>query len=193
MVVGLGGFVVAHPLLNRTINTSEGTDARCTTREHDMDPAVVFRAREFGYRSPVASALPRFTGPAQARQRMRLIAALGMLAIAAITTGGLASLASKRPAAPAEREQPRPSANAVTPELPTLFDPARRVEAQVEEAERAAERARAMIRSERERGLVDDRLLDALEHRLDGIDDPTPTKQNGTRERVPFESQPRSL
>ena len=158
-----------------------------------MDAALVFPHAHFGYRSPVASALPRFTGPAQARQRMRLIAALGMLAIAAITTGGLASLATNRPRPTVEEERPRASPKASTPELPTLFDPARRVEAQVEEAERAADRARAMIRSERQRGLVDDRLLDELEHRLDVIGDPTTEKQNGTRERVPFDSQPRAL
>ncbi|HVH97133.1 MAG TPA: hypothetical protein VM869_00400, partial [Enhygromyxa sp.] len=97
-----------------------------------MDLPVVFRACEFGYRLPVATALPRFTGPAQARQRMRLIAALGMLAIAAITTGGLASLASSRPKPADEEPPPRASPKAVTPELPPLFDPARRVEIQVE-------------------------------------------------------------
>jgi hypothetical protein len=158
-----------------------------------MDPALVFRCAHFGYRSHVTNGLPRFTGPAQARQRMRLIAALGMLAIAAITTGGLASLAANRPPRP-EREQ-RPASQASAAELPPLFDPAGRLEAQVQEAERATDQARAMIRSERQRGLVDERLLDALEQRLDALGDAgarTPT-QNGTRERVPLDSQPRAL
>ena len=101
------------------------TAARCSP---SVDPR---------YRSVVASALPRFTGPAQARQRMRLAAALGLLAIAA------------------------------TPELPTLLDPASRVEHRVEEAEEATTKARAAIRSARQLGVVDDRQLDALERRLD--------------------------
>lgn len=127
---------------------------------------------------------------------MRLIAALGMLAIAAITTGGLASLASNRPQPHEQPPQPQPQraapkANAA--ELPPLFDPAWRVEAEVEEAERAVQRARAMIRSERQRGVIDGRVLDGFEQRLDALDHPRPTKQNGTRERVPLVSQPRAL
>jgi hypothetical protein len=125
---------------------------------------------------------------------MRLIAALGMLAIAAITTGGLASLAANRPPRAEAEQTERPSPRSSAAELPPLFDPARRVEAQVEEAERAIKRARARIRSERERGLVDERLLDELELRLDAIGDvPSAETQNGTRERVPFGSQPRAL
>lgn len=140
---------------------------------------------------------------------MRLIAALGMLVIAAITTGGLASLASKRPA-PREQQQASPKPSAAPLELPTFFDPAGQIEAQVEAAEQAAGRARAMIRSERQRGLVDKRLLDELEQRVDKIDETDTidsihdvdatgahasgtTNKNGTRERVPFASQPRPL
>jgi hypothetical protein len=132
--------------------------------EDDMDARLLFR----DYRAQVTSALPRFTGPAQVRQRIRLAAALGLLAIAALLTGGLASLAASRSDAaahdPGERVAEPASSHAP---LPDLIDPATLVEARVEQAEHAVSRARAAIRSARQLGVVDQSRLDELERELD--------------------------
>ena len=117
------------------------------------------------------SDLPRFGGPARARQRMRLAAAIGMLAIAAIATGGLASLASGSPVIPRDADSAPPTRAWATPEAARLLDPRTRVEAQVRDAEDSVARARAAIRSAREAESVDPHVLDAYETRLDLLDE----------------------
>jgi hypothetical protein len=114
---------------------------------------------------PVTGALPRFDGPAQGRQRLRLVAAVGMLAVAALGIGGAASLARLR--APADLESPEQAST--TAEQPSLIDPAGLVEARIEEAEAAVARARLAVRSARQLGVVDPRLLDDFERRLDRL------------------------
>jgi hypothetical protein len=118
-----------------------------------------------------------------------LIAALCMLAIAAVVTSGLASLTARGPML---RSEERPPSTQPSGELSTLLDPASLVEVQVEEAERAANRARAAIRSARQLGVVDDRLLDQLEQRLDGVQ-PTPIASDSAREFIELDSEPRAL
>lgn len=113
----------------------------------------------------MSSALPRFTGPAQARQRMRLIAALGILAIAALATGGLASLTAGRPALRDDERAKMPAASAERrPASP--IDMTAVIEEQVEQAEQELREARAAIRAARRLGQVDGRLLDEFERRL---------------------------
>lgn len=146
---------------------------------------------------PVSSALPRFNGPAQARQRMRLIAAIGMLAIAAITAGGVASLTAGRSMM---RDEPRTTTPATGAEPRAHVDwsslAEADVEGQVERAEREVQNARVKIRNARRLGLVDERTLDELERRLDetagrppvtAIDPSTPSPE------LPTDRQPRAL
>jgi hypothetical protein len=113
---------------------------------------------------PVTGALPRFDGPAQSRQRLRLVAAVGMLAVAALGIGGVASLARLRTPADLEAAE-----QASTAEQPSLIDPAGLVEARIDEAEAAVARARLAVRSARQLGVVDPRLLDDFERRLDRL------------------------
>ena len=113
--------------------------------------------------------LPRFSTSAEARGRLRLIAAVGMLALAALATGGIASLTqgsraeSTAPPLPAELT----SSSGGAP----LLDPAARLERQVREAERGVERARSAIRRARQLGQIDRALLDELEARLELVGD----------------------
>jgi hypothetical protein len=111
---------------------------------------------------------PRFTGPDRVRQRIRLAAALGMLAAIALTIGGFASLAGSRPVLP------RHGADAPSPTHPTtdpreLLAPAARLELDVREAEAAVARARAGISKARQRDTVDPSVLEALERRLEHL------------------------
>jgi hypothetical protein len=163
--------------------------------EHDMDAPLLFR----DYRGRVTSALPRFTGPAQARQRIRLAAALGLLAIAALLTGGLASLAADRSDTEASRDREQadttPSGNHT--QLPDLIDPASLVETRVDQAEHAVTRARAAIRSARQLGIVDPDRLDELERELDRTIGrqpaaPSPSSNSGLASRS-VDASPRSL
>ena len=94
---------------------------------------------------------------------MRLVAALGILAIAALATGGLATLTANRSVRADAAAPTGPS-----PVLPHLLDPAHLVQDRVEQAEHAQTRARAALRSARQLGLVDPGQLDRLEHRLEG-------------------------
>ncbi|PRQ06845.1 hypothetical protein [Enhygromyxa salina] len=115
---------------------------------------------------------PRFTGPARARPRVRLLTAVAVLAITAVGVGGLASLAQSRPA-------PRPASAAVDPIGTTPAngapDPSRlihhsaRLEHEVREAEQAVTRARAAITSARRLGNVDPALLLEFDRRLERL------------------------
>lgn len=106
-------------------------------------------------------------GPARVRQRMRLAAAIGMLAIAALATGGLASLAAGSPSLPIRTKTKAPVRAWTTPEANRLLDPTTRVEAQVHDAEQSVARARAAIRAAREAETVDPEVLTSLERRLE--------------------------
>lgn len=156
--------------------------------------------------SPVADALPRFSGPAQVRQRMRLVAALGILAIAALATGGLASLTAKR-SDRADASKPT-GASTLPNTLPGLLDPAHLVQDRVEQAERAQTRARAALRSARQLGLVDPAQLDQLERQLEtsaasissgssGTPNPEGASEAGASNEAlassPLDARPRSL
>jgi hypothetical protein len=111
---------------------------------------------------------PRFTGPTQARQRIRLAAAIGFLAITAIGVGGLASLAGERPEAGATIE-PVGTARGSAPGPSSLLDHGARLELEVREAEQAVTRARAAISSARQLGNVDPALLLEFERRLERL------------------------
>lgn len=114
----------------------------------------------------MTSALPRFNGPAQARQRLRLIAAIGMLAIAALTTGGLASLTAGRTLLPEEERAPTKT-SAPDRRSSSAPDPVTELEARVQRAERELHEAQTALRSARRFGQIDPRLLDELERRLE--------------------------
>jgi hypothetical protein len=111
---------------------------------------------------------PRFTGPTQARQRIRLAAALGVLAITAIGVGGLASLARGRPD-PGAATEPAGAARGTTPDPISLLDHGARLELEVREAEQAVTRARAAISSARQLGTLDPALLLEFERRLEQL------------------------
>jgi hypothetical protein len=121
-----------------------------------------------------------------------------MLAIAAVLTGGLASVTARRPVL---RGEEQPATKQPGAELSTLLDPTSLVEARVEEAEQATDRARAAIRSARQLGVVDDRLLDELEQRLDHVQPMSnmsnmsgaPSSSSSVREFVELDSEPRAL
>lgn len=103
---------------------------------------------------------PRFARPAAARARLRLAAALGLLAATALVLGTLASLLwSKQPEPPRHRWVQNPD-----PE--TLIDPTRALEQRVQAAEHSVAEARAALRQARERGDVDPTVIDGLERRL---------------------------
>ncbi|PRQ02298.1 hypothetical protein ENSA5_24500 [Enhygromyxa salina] len=116
------------------------------------------------------SELPRFTGPAQIRERIRLAAAIGMLASAALATGALGSLAEgsslfPRPAAP-DPQQANGWASPDRDQLDHLLDPAARLDLEVRAAEAAVARARAAINTSRQLNELDPALLSDLERRL---------------------------
>jgi hypothetical protein len=113
-----------------------------------------------------------------------------MLAIAAVVTSGLASVTARRPIL---REEEQPATKQPSAEISTLLDPTSLVEARVEEAERATDRARAAIRSARQLGVVDDRLLDELEQRLDNGEPAPSSSSSSVREFIELDSEPRAL
>lgn len=118
------------------------------------------------------SSSPRFTGPEQARKRMRLLIALGMLVVAAVATATVANLSAERPSAKrrAKKAIPRPQApNSATRER---LGPALVVEARVEQAESALAGARAAIRSARQLGVVDPQQLSDFQRRLESATEP---------------------
>lgn len=111
--------------------------------------------------------------PARARERMRLAAALGILAAVAIAAGGLASLATATPMLPNRRGAQRSAPNlgwAAPIEASTRDEPRRAVE----HAEAAAEQARAVLERARARGELDEATLSAYEARLQQIGSGTP-------------------
>ncbi|MFO7566223.1 MAG: hypothetical protein R6X02_26490 [Enhygromyxa sp.] len=145
----------------------------------------------------MSSALPRFTGPAQARQRLRLIAALGMLAIAALATGGLASLSAGGPVL-RSKQRAQPPATSNEPRSAAPIDMSALIEEQVEQAERELREARAAIRAARRLGQVDERELVEFERRLERAAGQPPRAaadplEEGRRGLLPLDVQPRPL
>jgi hypothetical protein len=118
---------------------------------------------------------PRFAGLSNGRAHLRLLAAVGILASAAIATGALASLFAN---APSNTNSPRPSAALGEPEPgPALGLVAQTLaagdgmivlELRVREAELAAARARTALRNARQLG-HDDRDLESFERRLEQL------------------------
>jgi hypothetical protein len=108
---------------------------------------------------------PRFIGLTNGRAHLRLLAAVGILASAAIATGGLASLIAK-PAAEPEPEPGR-ALGLVTHAVATA-DGAIELELRVREAELAATRARTALHDARQLGL-DARELESFERRLEQL------------------------
>lgn len=131
----------------------------------------------------MTGALPRFTGPAQARKRLRLVAAIGVLAITGVVAGALASLGERGPTpdTAARRAQPR----ATGAETPERRDLAALVEIRVVEAEDAVDRAWAAVRSARQLGLGDPQLLDEFERRLEGLGGGGPSAASPVEPRSP--------
>ena len=136
---------------------------------------------------------------------MRLAAALGLLAIAALATGGLASLTAGDRGEADEQTDARSRGRATPAGTEHLIDPASLVEARVDEAEQAVIRARAALRSARQLGVVDRDRLDVLERQLDAAigrrpsasaAPPTPTPMTPvkpTSPRAKPDAGPRSL
>jgi hypothetical protein len=127
---------------------------------------------------------------------MRLIAAIGMIAIAALATGGLASLTA-RPA-PRDAERVRPPKAQAAPRIASPIDATAMLEAQVEDAERELQKARAAIRAARLLGQVDGQLLDEFERRLEraakqSASTPAPALPVERSHEPIFAPQPRSL
>lgn len=119
-------------------------------------------------RSPSQSgAAPRFDGSARARQSLRLVAALGMLAGCAIATGLLASLAVS-PSSD-DDEQVGAPLRPWTIEPVERLAPERLVEQRVLEAERAATRALAAVREAAELGVINAETAAQLERRLEHL------------------------
>ena len=121
---------------------------------------------------------PRYSAPDRSRQRIRLIAAIGLLASTAIAVGGLVGLLSsdeREPSAAVVGGPPTPRAE---PSPGAVRDPLRTLDSidalivEVERAERAASSARAALRRARMLGHVDDQQLDWLERRLDALGRP---------------------
>lgn len=144
----------------------------------------------------VVSELPRFAGPAQARQRMRLAAAIGMLAIAAIATGGLASLAA---GSPMLRDRGETKAGSPPPAPAPELDPATLAEQRVREAELAAARARAALGAARRAEHVDPATIEELERRVERLGERPlsplgdASAQTGEREPTGSTQDPREL
>lgn len=119
---------------------------------------------------------PRYSAPDRSRQRVRLIAAIGLLASTAIAIGGLVHLfsAEDEPAGvstPGEKSDASQSAERSAEQVPR--DSLRPLLTEVERAERAVSSARAALRRARILGGVDPEQLDWLERRLDALGSPT--------------------
>lgn len=127
--------------------------------------------QRFNPNSPASRPVRPASGPPgrsdlDLRLNLRLVAAVGMLASAAIATGALVSLLSDDPASESKRE---------TGSGPGLVDPTAaaadtqlELELRVREAELAAARARAALRDAREAGR-DERELESYERRLEQL------------------------
>jgi len=146
----------------------------------------------------VSTTLPRYSAPDRSRQRVRLIAALGLLAATAIGVGGLVHLLSKSSASPSpstpthevepsRRSEASTSASA-TPTPRAGFDSLETLVGEVEQAERAVSSARAALRRARVLGGVDADQLDWLERRLDALG-PSPTTPSAEAPASPSASQ----
>lgn len=108
---------------------------------------------------------PRFNGLHYGRAHVRLVAAVGILASAAIATGGLASLFTSEPSAP--KSETKASLGLVNPTA-AGSDTTIELELRVREAELAAARARTALRNARQLGR-DERQLESYEHRLEQL------------------------
>ena len=136
-----------------------------TTTEHDMALALMFP----GILCLVPVSQTRLKRPADARERLRLVAAIGALAVVAIAAGGLASLAAGTPVlsrAPAE-----PAARSPLAWLPQFQMPSADANDALERAERAASRARLALERARREGTLNPAELSALEFRLEQLGD----------------------
>jgi hypothetical protein len=110
---------------------------------------------------------PRFNGLTNGRAHLRLLAAVGILASAAIATGGLASLIAKPAPEPEPEPEPGRALGLVTHAVATA-DGAIELELRVREAELAATRARTALHDARQLGL-DARELESFERRLEQL------------------------
>ena len=143
-----------------------------TTSEHDMTLAPMFP--RILCLVPVSQT--RLKRPADARERLRLVAAIGALAVVAIAAGGLASLAAGTPVLP--RTQAEPAARSPLAWLPLFQVPSASAAEELERAERAASRARLALDQARREGTLDAADLSALELRLEQLGD-TPSSPSG--------------
>lgn len=127
---------------------------------------------------------PLYSAPDRSRQRVRLIAAIGMLASTAIAIGGLVALASAdedRPGIPSAiggdaMRGAEPNADQSLRDRLYTLDSLDSIDAllrEVERAEAAASSARAALRRARLRGNIDAEQLDWLERRLDALGTPS--------------------
>jgi hypothetical protein len=105
----------------------------------------------------------RFNG-LHGRTHVRLVAAVGILASAAIATGGLVSLFSSEPP---PKSESRPARALVDPAA-AAADTTIELELRVREAELAAARARTALRDARQLGR-DERELETYERRLEQL------------------------
>lgn len=106
----------------------------------------------------------RFNGLHYGRAHVRLVAAVGILASAAIATGGLASLFSSEPPAPKSETGPTLGLVNATAASGTALE----LELRVREAELAADRARAALRNARQLGR-NEQELESYEQRLEQL------------------------
>ena len=134
----------------------------------------------------------RMKRPARARERIRLAAALGILAGVAIAAGGLASLLSGTPMLPNRSEtDARPSPlDWVQPiETTTQRDETQRA---VEQAETAAAHAQAVVERAQARGELDPATASDYRDRLERLGRETETPAiTSTRPKPPRRASPR--
>lgn len=128
----------------------------------------------------MSSTPPRYSAPDPSRQRLRLVAAIGLLACTALVVGGLVHLLSD--ARPVVEPVPTPTtASAPASPSPTAatHDSLDTLVMEVERAERAVAQARAALQRARTRGEIDAAQLDWLERRLDALVGAAPTREAG--------------
>jgi hypothetical protein len=120
----------------------------------------------------VSTTPPHYSAPDRSRQRIRLIAAIGLLASTAIAIGGAVHLLSTQ-AEPAGASAPTPTRESTRSTEPSLErlpgDSLSTLLTEIEQAERAVSSARASLRRARILGRVDPAQLDWLERRLDAL------------------------
>ena len=121
--------------------------------------------------APVSSSPPRYSAPDPSRQRLRLVAAVGLLACAALVVGGLVHLLSDTRPEPAKAPATASASVSTTasPDPGPTRDSLDVLVLEVERAEQAVGRARAALQRARARGDVDAAQLDWLERRLDAL------------------------